>query len=173
MQGTHGEMAYRRFTRRFERQGGMNRIDGRLDRIDRRLISILQRDARRPTAAIAREIGLSRTAVQARIARLQNDGIILGFFAKLAPDADDGVAALVTLSFGIRPCDTVLSVVLKWPEVRLAYSIAGDRDAVLVVSVGSLQALSELSDRFRLIPEIRSVETTVIFSEQAGAGVGA
>ena len=147
----------------------MNRTVKRLDEIDQRLIALLRRDARRTTAALARDLNLSRTAVQARIARLERDGIILGYATTVAPDAVAGVLALVTLSITVRPCGLVIDRLSSWPEIERIYSIAGDRDAVLIVSVASPQALSALADRLEAVEGIGAVETTVVLSEHAGS----
>jgi DNA-binding Lrp family transcriptional regulator len=145
----------------------MNRTGKRLDEIDQRLVTLLRRDARRATASLARDLNLSRTAVQARIARLERDGIILGYTTTIASDVVTEVLALVSLSIAVRPCALVTDRLASWSEIERIYSIAGDRDAVLVVSVASPQALSELADRLQTIEGVRTVETTVILSQQA------
>lgn len=144
----------------------MNRLDQRLDQVDRKLVALLRDDARRPTAAIARELNLSRTAVQARIARLERDGTILGYSARVSADADDGIKALVSLSIGVRPCSIVLDELVAWPELDRIYAIAGDRDAILIVSAASTGALSELADKLQAVIGVRSVETIVILAER-------
>ena len=144
----------------------MNRTGKRLDETDQRLVALLRRDARRTTASLARALNLSRTAVQARIARLERDGIILGYTTTIASDAVAQVLALVTLSITVRPCRLVCDQLVSWPEVERVYSIAGDRDAVLVVSVASPQALSDLADRLQAIEGVGAVETTVVLSER-------
>lgn len=146
----------------------MNRVGKRLDELDRTLVALLRQNARKATASLARELNLSRPAVQARIARLERDGIILGYAAMIAPAAVAGVAALVTLTLTVRPCARVTDLLAAWPEVDKVYAIAGDRDAVLVVSVSSPQALSELADRLRTVEGVANVETTVILSERVG-----
>lgn len=146
----------------------MNRTGRRLDEIDQKLVTLLRQNARKATASLARELNLSRTAVQARIARLERDGIILGYVTLIASDAVAGVSALITLSMTVRPCALVTDQLASWSEIDKIYLTAGDRDAVLVVSVGSPQALSELADRLRTIEGVGSVETTVILAERAG-----
>lgn len=131
-----------------------------LDETDRKLVALLRHDARRTATSLARALNLSRTAVQARIARLERDGIIQGYSATIAPDVVAGVQALVTLCLAVRPCWRITDPLLSWPEVERIYAIAGDWDAVLVVS--------DLADRLRAVEGIASVETTVILSARAG-----
>ena len=106
--------------------------------------------------------------MQARIARLERDGIILGY-TTLAFDVIAGVLALVSLSIAVRPCALVTDRLAAWPEVERIYSIAGHRDEVLVVAAASPQELSQLADRLQAIEGVTTVETTVILSQQAGS----
>lgn len=101
---------------------------------DRKLVSILQAHGRKLTASIARDLNLPRTTVQARIARLERDGNILGYSANLAFHTGGNVAAMVSARLSGRPCSIVLDIVLQWPEVLNAYSISGENDAVRIAS---------------------------------------
>ena len=56
-----------------------------LDRIDRRILQALQEDGRMANLKLAESVGLSPTAVLARVQRLTRDGYILGFEARLNP----------------------------------------------------------------------------------------
>ena len=67
-----------------------------------------------PTA-LAQKLSLSRTAVQARMARLERDGVIAGYRAVLGvhadPDAEEGLEAILGLTYNQRPCAPVVAVV--------------------------------------------------------------
>ena len=56
-----------------------------LDRIDRKILSILQKDGRIANLKLAEAVALSPTAVLARVQRLTRDGFILGYEARLNP----------------------------------------------------------------------------------------
>ena len=58
-------------------------MDFRLDDIDRKLLALLQADARESTAKLARKLNLARTTVVARIARLEKEGVIAGYGVRL------------------------------------------------------------------------------------------
>ena len=60
-------------------------VEPDLDRIDRKILSILQEDGRIANLKLAEAVGLSPTAVLARTQRLQRDGFILGYEARLDP----------------------------------------------------------------------------------------
>jgi DNA-binding Lrp family transcriptional regulator len=149
----------------------MEAVYGDLDATDRRLISLLQENARRSVAELGRMLNLSRTAVQARLARLERDGVVVGYTAILRKPAADGVSALLSLRFDVRPCSLVLDQIKSWPEILTGYSTAGPIDAVLVVRVSSTSALSSLTDKLATVPGIEGVETTVIvdsFADRRG-----
>jgi len=60
-----------------------------LDTLDRRLLAALQVNARESTAALARRLGVARTTVLARLARLEQRGVITGYTVRLAADEND------------------------------------------------------------------------------------
>lgn len=139
---------------------------GELDAIDRRLIALLEGNARASATALARDAGLSRTATQERIARLERDGIILGYTVRLAErPRPPAMRALLSLRIETRPCATVLDRVRNWPEILACYSLAGPVDAVLVAETEDALSLSRLVDRLSIVPGIGSVETAPILAE--------
>ena len=58
-------------------------MNERLDAIDRQLLSLLSANAREPAAILARKLGLARTTVVARIARLEREHIVSGYGVRL------------------------------------------------------------------------------------------
>jgi len=148
------------------------RNDGELDAIDRKLIARLEVDARASATALARDVGLSRTAVQERMARLEREGIILGYTVRLAPLPKPPVTrALLSLRIRTRPCATVLDRLRNWPEIKACYSLAGPVDAMLVVETDSAGALSQLVDRLSAVAGVGEIATAPILSER-GQGRG-
>jgi DNA-binding Lrp family transcriptional regulator len=148
-------------------------VDVDLDATDRKLLFSLQENARRSVTELGRVLNLSRTAVQARLARLERDGVIVGYTAILRTPAVNGLSALLSLRFDVRPCSLVLDRIRSWPEILHGYSTAGPTDAVLVVRVSSTSALSSLTDKLAAVPGVKVVETTLIidsFAERAAIG---
>lgn len=149
------------------------RNDGELDAIDRKLLALLQADARASFTALARDAGLSRTAIQERMARLERDGVILGYTVRLAerPKAPT-TRAMLSLRIRTRPCATVLDRFSAWPEIVASYSLAGPVDAMLIVEVDGPLALSQLVDRLSAVPGVGEIETAPILAESVRAGQG-
>jgi len=71
--------------------------DRTLDDTDHRLLTLLQANARRSATALAKELSLSRTAVQARIVRLEREGVITAYVPVLGKPLNNGLQAVVTL----------------------------------------------------------------------------
>jgi DNA-binding Lrp family transcriptional regulator len=146
------------------------RIEGARDALDERLIALLRRNARMTLTALARELALSRTAVQARMARLERDGVILGYRAEIAPRAagEETLSAILTITFTQRPCEPVVAKFRDWPEIDQYFSVTGPQDAYLVVTVAGPQELSRLVDRLSAIPGVGPVRSAVVLKSSAG-----
>jgi DNA-binding Lrp family transcriptional regulator len=140
-----------------------SRIEGGRDAIDQRLIALLRDDARMTLTALARSVSLSRTAVQARMARLERDGIILGYRAVVRESQrEEGLGAVVSLVFSERPCKPVVARFRHWPEIEHYYSVTGPVDSYVVVRVKDAEALAKLVDRFSATPGVAQASSAVM-----------
>ena len=135
-----------------------------LDKIDEHLLSLLEKDARKPVVALAKAVGLSRTAVQGRLARLEDEGTIRGYTVVRGRGREDALArAVLLLGIGTRPCATVIRSFEDWPEVTACWSVAGPTiDAVLMVEAKSNEALGEIRARLAKVPGVTSITTAPI-----------
>ncbi|HEX2669009.1 MAG TPA: Lrp/AsnC family transcriptional regulator [Gammaproteobacteria bacterium] len=136
-----------------------------LDAIDRRILAILQADARTANAEIARQVGLVPSAVLERIRRLEKQGVIQGYTARLAPKAVGlGLAAFVAVRTQER--SEVMEVVrqfAKLPEVLEVHYVAGEDCILLKVRAADTEDLSRLlRERFGKIRGIVSTRSTVV-----------
>ena len=69
------------------------------DTLDKKLLALLQMNARMPTSELARKLGVARSTVHERIARLERTGVITGYTTVLSrPAQDNPVRALVMLA---------------------------------------------------------------------------
>ena len=117
-----------------------------LDAIDRQLIALLQDDARTPTVALAKAVGLSRTSVQERLARLEQHGVIAQYTVRLGNDPQAMQAWLWLRYAEGFSCDDVLPLLKAMPSVLRADSLAGEVDVAVLVQVGSALELSEVRE---------------------------
>jgi len=113
--------------------------------------------------ALAHAVSLSRTAVQARIARLERSKIILGYKAIVRTGDDgDGLNAIISLVFSERPCHPVVKNFRSWPEILHYYSVTGPVDGYALVKVRDAEALAELVDRFSGLTGVASASSSVM-----------
>lgn len=101
-----------------------------MDKIDNQLLTELRRDARAPIVVLARAIGLSRSATQARIKRLVDHGNITGFTIVESGHAAQTAHFLVKLKTGYK-CKQILPALKKLAGVLQIHSIAGSFDILI------------------------------------------
>jgi len=110
-----------------------------VDRIDRKILAILQVDASLPVASIADKVGLSATPCWRRIQRLEADGYIVKRVALLSPEKlNVGVTVFVLIKTSQHDrqwFERFNAVVLKVPEVVEFYRLSGQADYLLRVVV--------------------------------------
>lgn len=106
-----------------------------LTELDRRILDIILHDARTPVVRIANEIGRSRTATQARIDRMERDGVILGYSARIAKAGGDDVGSLISIFADNRAAVSDLPrKFLRIPEVKACHHVTGDASFVIELS---------------------------------------
>lgn len=149
-----------------ENQTASRRNAGVRDALDEKLIALLSQDARMTLTALAQKLALSRTAVQARMARLERDKVILGYRAVLAAGEEEGLRAVLSLVFNQRPCEPVVARFRHWPEITRYYSVTGAVDGVAIVRTATPQDLSKLVDRLSAIEGVESVRSAVVLKAE-------
>jgi Lrp/AsnC family transcriptional regulator, leucine-responsive regulatory protein len=136
-----------------------------LDPRDIRLIEMLRANGRTPLVALARELGLSRSATQERLHRLETHGVIRGYTALVAwPDevAID-VWFTIRLDAGVK-CAQVAPHVLAMTEVRLCHGLAGDIDVLIRATARDAAEASALRERLASLVGVKSVVTHVVLA---------
>jgi Lrp/AsnC family leucine-responsive transcriptional regulator len=146
-----------------------------LDDTDRRILELLQRDARMSNAAIARDVGLAPSAVFQRIRKLETNGVIRGYHAHLDPDAvEQGLLAFVTVQTGegARARETA-RLLAEIPEVLEVHRVVGEDCFFLKVRVRDTAGLGALLDeKIQRLPPVASTRTTIALSTAKEAVVG-
>lgn len=122
-----------------------------LDKFDRRILAIVQRDARRSAEMIGADIGLSASAVQRRMARLREDGVIVAEVALIDPRAVDRRLTVITDLEVERERPELLASLRQWiaaePTIQQAWYVTGDDDYVLVVTARDVDDYDALMQR--------------------------
>jgi DNA-binding Lrp family transcriptional regulator len=136
-----------------------------LDDTDRRLIALLRANARTPTAALARSLGLSRSAVQERLRRLERDSVIRGYTLTLGDEAArGGVSAHVLLTLDPKQQDRALAAIKGLPEATAAYSASGTHDAIVMLTAETSSHLDEVLNRIGKMPGVNRTTSAILLS---------
>ncbi|ESZ13485.1 MULTISPECIES: Lrp/AsnC family transcriptional regulator [unclassified Mesorhizobium] len=122
-----------------------------MDRIDGKLLKLLQEDASRTNADLAAEVGLSPSSCLRRIRRLKSVGVIDRVVALLDPaKAGRGMKAIVTVELerhGEQHMRRFLELAAMEPGVIQAYSVSGSTDAVLMLRLMDMHEFDTLCER--------------------------
>ena len=135
-----------------------------IDRLDRKILQILQEDATIPVAEIGRRVGLSTTPCWRRIQKLEEDGVITGRVALLDPKkVNTKVTAFVAITTNQHNDEWLrrfAEVIRDFPEIVEFYRMAGQVDYLLRVVVPDIEAYDNLYKRLIARIDIADVSTT-------------
>jgi DNA-binding Lrp family transcriptional regulator len=146
-----------------------------MDDLDRKIVALLQTDARRSFQDIGARVGLSAPAIKRRVDRLRADGVVRGWTAVVDAEAFGWhTHAFVELFCeGRMAAAEVRQAVEGHPEVGAAYTVAGQASAILHVRARDTKHLEEALERIRDAPGVTGSRTQVVLStlfERAFAG---
>ena len=149
---------------------GMSNESTDIDRIDRRILDVLQRDGRISNLKLAEAVALSPTAVLARTQRLTRDGYILGFEARLDPlKLGRGMLVFVEVLLD-RTTPNVFeqfkAAVQVHPEIMECHMVAGGFDYLLKTRVADMAAYRDFAGTVLWqLPGVRETRTYAVMEE--------
>ncbi|MFN2526882.1 MAG: Lrp/AsnC family transcriptional regulator [Actinomycetota bacterium] len=134
-----------------------------LDAVDRKILALLERDARMTYAEIATSVGLAASSVHERVRKLERAGAIRGYRADLDLESA-GLPITAFVSLALRPASPpdIPGRIAEFPLVESCYSVAGDNSYVLVVRAPTTKDLEELLDGLRAKLEVVTRSTIVL-----------
>ncbi|TLP57680.1 Lrp/AsnC family transcriptional regulator [Parasedimentitalea maritima] len=131
------------------------------DDIDLKLITLLRENARRPVADLARQLGLARTTVQARIERLESSGTIAGYTLRSSAATRPPLQATVLISIEPRTGPEVLARLRSLPGVQVVHTTSGRFDLLAQVVAQTTSELDETIDRIGEARGVKSSESLI------------
>lgn len=135
------------------------------DELDRSLVALLQANARDSTANLARQLGVARTTVLARIARLEREGVIVGYTARLGADvAGHAVQAYVGIVTEPKKAKDVTRRLARLPELRQLCSVSGEFDYIALLRAESTARLDALLDEIGEIDGVQRTTSSVVLA---------
>ncbi len=137
-----------------------------LDNIDKKILTILQQDARITLNRLSEQVGLSKTPCQIRLKRLQSDGYILGFCARVNHDKlGDNHVAFVQVTLNDTKTAALKSfnkAVQRIPQIEQCHMIAASFDYLLKVRTKDMESFRYLlGETISDLPYVKQTSTFV------------
>ncbi|MBO0611275.1 Lrp/AsnC family transcriptional regulator [Myceligenerans salitolerans] len=134
------------------------------DDVDRTIVSALRADGRTTLAALSEATGLSLSAVQVRVRKLESRGVISGYRAVVDPEA---IGLPLTAFIEITPLDQAQEDdapmrLRELPWIEACYSVAGNANYLLLVRVPSPRELEGLLGQIRRTAQVSTRSTVVL-----------
>jgi Lrp/AsnC family transcriptional regulator, leucine-responsive regulatory protein len=137
----------------------------RVEEINRKIIALLAADGRMSFTELARQTGLSVSAAQQRVRRLEQRGVIKGYSAVISAEE---IGLPLTAFVSIKPFDPAApddapQRLAHLGAIEACHSVAGDENYILKVRVGSPSDLEDLLQDIRAAASV-STHTTIVLS---------
>uniref|UniRef100_A0A1I8AQK8 HTH asnC-type domain-containing protein n=1 Tax=Steinernema glaseri TaxID=37863 RepID=A0A1I8AQK8_9BILA len=131
-----------------------------LDKIDRNILRILQTDGRISFTELGEKVGLSTTPCTERVRRLEREGIIMGYNARLNPQHLKG-SLLSGDTF-----EEFRRAVLKLPHVLECHLVSGDFDYLVKARISEMASYRKLlGDILLKLPHVRESKSYIVMEE--------
>lgn len=139
-----------------------------IDETDRRILALLEEDARRTIADIASHVNLSPAPVKRRVDRLEQLGVIAGYTVVLDHSklgAEIEAFTEVRLD-GDADADAVTAEIAQRPEVREVYTMAGDPDALVRIRVADVAHLKQVVNQLRRSRNVTGTKSLIVLDRR-------
>lgn len=141
-----------------------------LDRTDRKILDILQREGRVSMTDLAQRIGLSTSPCAERVRRMERDGVIVGYHARVAPRAlGKTLLVFVEITLAAKSgevFDQVRNELLHVPDVQECHLVSGSFDYLVKARLGGMDEYrSLLGDILKKLPVAAQSHSYVVMEE--------
>ncbi len=142
----------------------------KLDRIDHQILEILQRDGRIAISELASRVNLSTTPCSERVKRLERDGIIMGYYARLNPElVNRSLLVFLEIKLSAKSGDVFDQVardLVEIPEVLECHLISGEFDYLVKARLKEMSAYRRLlGDLLKKLPSSASSHSYIVMEE--------
>lgn len=132
-----------------------------LDPIDEKILSILKINSRQPFVEIAKEIGLSESAIRRRVKNLMDTKIVKRFTVEL--DNKNRTSAITLISVtSTSDTSTVSTALMSLNGVEVIYEITGQYDIAAIISSSSVAEINRCIDDVRRIEGVSDTNTVIV-----------
>jgi len=136
-----------------------------LDEMDARILEILQRDCRIPLGQIAHDLGIPKSTVHYRTKKLEAEGIIEGYYAKVNATKlgkDYITITLIRAKYGPSYHERVGEMLAKIPGVLAVYFVFGETDFIALIRSDSRDDFVKKMEKMTNMPEIERTSTYIV-----------
>jgi Lrp/AsnC family transcriptional regulator for asnA, asnC and gidA len=138
-----------------------------LDSTDKKLLNLLQADAKLPYAEFAKRLGVSTSGIHKRVKRLVDAGVIKRFVVVVEPQAiGKKLKAFIGVSTEPGRCAEVKSQLIKRPEVLEIHEVAGEHDLFLKMITDDTLKLNDILHELDSIPGVSSTRTLIVLKTE-------
>ena len=132
---------------------------------DRRLLALLQVNARESVAALSRKLGVARTTVQERISRMERNGTIAGYAVLMRSDPFERYAeAVALLSVSNRKTKAVVDQLRQFPEIVLCQIASGEFEIICRIRVAHLEDVHPVLAEIGEIAGVERVRSIMVLA---------
>ncbi|PHZ84068.1 Lrp/AsnC family transcriptional regulator [Paremcibacter congregatus] len=136
-----------------------------MDDTDQKLVNLLKNNGRESTTALARKLGLSRSTVQDRIARLEDRGIIAGYTIRFNEDYQNRlITAHVLIQLNPKNADQILARLRKIPLIKAVYAVSGIYDMIALVKAETTEEIDSTLDEIGRMDGINKTTSSIVLS---------
>jgi DNA-binding Lrp family transcriptional regulator len=133
-----------------------------MDATDQALIALLRQNARLNVADLAHKLKVSRGTVTNRIKKLEDEQVIVGYTVRLRPESEpERIRAWMGVTVEGNRTREVIASLLGEPGVAALHDTNGRWDLLAELEVRSMNELSQVLERVRLVAGIRGTETSI------------
>lgn len=138
-----------------------------MDKLDRKLLSIVQRNNRLSYEQLANEVDISPSAVRRRLTRLREDGVIIADVALLdpGPSTVTVITSIRMMNETHRTYEAFKKKMKKAVEVAQCYTVSGEADFFVVAHFSDLPSYEKWIDRYILSDDsVQRSDTNIVYS---------
>ena len=141
-----------------------------LDRTDRLILDILQKDGRIAISELASRVNLSTTPCSERVKRLEREGVIMGYYARLNPaHLERNLLVFLEIKLSAKSGDVfdqVAKNLIEIPEVLECHLISGEFDYLVKARLKEMKAYRKLlGDLLKMLPSSASSHSYIVMEE--------
>ncbi|MEM1644454.1 MAG: HTH-type transcriptional regulator LysM [Ignisphaera sp.] len=132
-----------------------------MDETDLKLLQLLKENARMPYSKLAKELGISESAVRKRISKLVKSGIIKKITIEYELENEIKAIILVKTQPPV-PVPEVSKNIKKIPGIDIVYEVTGEYDMIVIARATGVEMINKFIDEIRSTPGVVSTYTMIV-----------